>query len=230
MNASHEAKLDEVLYDYGEVEAIRLSGSNTPQHILQTFKEWCDLRQQKGDFVPLLEDIRCNEINDITINSINKECFDFLQLLLTNHSSIQYETQWFGGHVHTRNEITVLNSTAPKCIHPSQYHLKWIRLKDKIVKLVMNNIKQLKKVSCNCTTNLHFINELVIRFTPINYDKENNALNVYITWLIDCLGKNNEDEDKQCLGFSWGWPLYKYVENDAETNHDIFNDDTPLIS
>ena len=94
----------------------------------------------------------------------------------------------------------------------------------------MNNIKQLKKVSCNCTTNLHSINELVLRFTPINYDKESNALNVCITWLINCLGKNNEDEDKQYLGFSWGWPLYKYVENDAETNHDIFNDDTPLIS
>ena len=182
------------------------------------------------NFVPLLEGIRCDEINDITINSINKECFDFLQLLLSKHSSIWYETQWFGGHVHTRNEITVLNCTAPKCVHPSQYQLRWIRLKDKIVKLVMNNIKQLKKVSCNCMTNLHSINELVICFTPINYDKENNALNVCITWLIDCLRKNNGDEDKQCLGFSWGWPLYKYLENDAERNHDIFNDDTPLIS
>ena len=88
---------------------------------------------------------------------------------------------------------------------------------------MLNNIKQLKKVSCN---NLYSINELVVRFTPINYDKENNALNVCITWLIDCLGKNNGDDDKQCLGFSWGWPLYKYIENDAE---DIFND-TPLIS
>ena len=44
-NTSREAKLDEVLYNYGGVEAIRLSGSNTPQHILQTFKELCDLCQ-----------------------------------------------------------------------------------------------------------------------------------------------------------------------------------------
>ena len=44
MDASHEAKLGEVFYDYGGVEAIRLSRSNTPQHILHTFKEWCDLR------------------------------------------------------------------------------------------------------------------------------------------------------------------------------------------
>ena len=169
-NASRKAKLDEVLYDYEGVEAIRLSRSNTPQHILQTCKEWCDLRHRKGDFVPLLKDVRCNEINDVTINSMNKECFDFLQLLPSKHSSIQYETQWFAGHIHTRNEINVLNCTASKCI--SQYQLKWIRLKDKIVKLVMNNIKQLKKVSCNCTINLHSVNELVVRFTPINYDKE----------------------------------------------------------
>ena len=141
MNASREAKLDEVLYDYGGVEAIRLSRSNMPQHILQTFKEWCNLHQQKGDFVPLLQGIRRDEINDVTINSINKECFDFLQLLLSKHSSIWYETQWFGGHVHTSNEIIVLNWTAPKCVCPSQHQLRWIRLKDKIVKLVMNNIK-----------------------------------------------------------------------------------------
>ena len=37
-----EAKLDDIIYDFGGKEAICLSGLNTPLHVLCAYKELCD--------------------------------------------------------------------------------------------------------------------------------------------------------------------------------------------
>ena len=75
-------KLDDIVYGFGGEEAIRLSGSNTPLHVLRAYKELCDLRHKRGDvFENNLLFNSCQ--NDLTrISSINNGCFIFLQALL----------------------------------------------------------------------------------------------------------------------------------------------------
>ena len=78
-----EAKLDDIVYGFGGEEAICLSGSNTPLHVLRAYKELCDLRHKRGDVIEnnLLFNSRQNDL--MTILSINNECFSFLQALLS---------------------------------------------------------------------------------------------------------------------------------------------------
>ena len=76
-----EAKLDNIVYGFGGKEAICLSGSNAPLHVLHTYKELCDLRHKCGDVIEnnLLFNSHQNDLT--TISSINNECFIFLQAL-----------------------------------------------------------------------------------------------------------------------------------------------------
>ena len=48
-DGSKEAKLDDIIYGFGGEEAICLSGSNTPLHVLHAYKELCDLHHKRGD-------------------------------------------------------------------------------------------------------------------------------------------------------------------------------------
>ena len=79
-----EAKLDDIVYSFGSEEAICLSGSNTPLHVLRASKELCDLHHKRGDVIEndcVLFDSHQNDLT--TISSINNECFVFLQALLS---------------------------------------------------------------------------------------------------------------------------------------------------
>ena len=78
-----EAKLDDIIYGFGSEEAIHLSGSNTPLHVLCAYKRLCDLCHKCGDVIE--NDSLFNSCqNDLTtISSINNECFIFLQTLLS---------------------------------------------------------------------------------------------------------------------------------------------------
>ena len=96
-----EAKLDDIVYGFDGEEAIHLSGSNTPLHVLRAYKELCDLRHKCGDVIEndsLLFNSRQNDLT--TISSINNECFIFLQALLSKWKVSRSGSlkKSFGGH------------------------------------------------------------------------------------------------------------------------------------
>ena len=83
-DASKEAKLDDIVHDFGGEEAIRLCGKNTPIHVLRAYKELCFFKQQRGDVINsggLINDEEEIDLN--TIKLINNECFNFIQCLLS---------------------------------------------------------------------------------------------------------------------------------------------------
>ena len=100
-DSPREAQLDDIVYGYGGEEVIRHSGANTPVHVLRAYKELCLLRKRCDDVInlcdPLMDD---REIDSITINSINTECFQFIQSLLSKWNDAQLNSlQPFGGHL-----------------------------------------------------------------------------------------------------------------------------------
>ena len=85
----------------GGVEAIRVSGPNTPNHVMKAYRELCELRHKHGEFFdsdPLCSSEQIdNEIKDC----INNECFSFIQSLLSRWNSSDTTTNYsstFGGH------------------------------------------------------------------------------------------------------------------------------------
>ena len=42
--ASKEASLDDIVHSYGGLDAIRLSGDNTPSHLVTAYKELNNIR------------------------------------------------------------------------------------------------------------------------------------------------------------------------------------------
>ena len=53
-NGPKEAKLDDIIYNYGGVEAIHVSGPNTPNHVMKAYRELCELRHKRGDFLTVI--------------------------------------------------------------------------------------------------------------------------------------------------------------------------------
>ena len=49
-NGPKEVKLDDIIYNYGGVEAIRMSGPNTANHVMKAYRELCELRHKCGEF------------------------------------------------------------------------------------------------------------------------------------------------------------------------------------
>ena len=45
-----EVKLDDIIYNYGGVEAICVSGPNTPNHVMKAYRELCELHHKCGEF------------------------------------------------------------------------------------------------------------------------------------------------------------------------------------
>ena len=83
-NSPREARLDDIVYGYGGEEAICRSGPDTPVHVLRTYKELCLLQRRRGDIINSIVSFIDNDKHDnITINSINNECFQFVQSLLS---------------------------------------------------------------------------------------------------------------------------------------------------
>ena len=143
-----EAKLDDIIYGFGSKEAIHLSGSNTPLHVLRAYKELCDLRHKHGDVIE--NDSLFNSCqNDLTtILSINNECFIFRQALLSkwNVSRSGSLNKSFGGRHSIRDDGVVVNLvvTTPHVRH-NFVQQNWSNLVNQICKLVVKNIKTKKK-------------------------------------------------------------------------------------
>ena len=83
-DTSKEAKLDDIVHDFGGKEAISLCGKNTTIHVLRAYKELCFFRPKRGDIINSGGLINEEEEIDLnTIKLINNECFNFIQCLLS---------------------------------------------------------------------------------------------------------------------------------------------------
>ena len=47
--ASKEESLDDIVHSYGGLDAIRLSGDNTPSHVVTAYKELNNIRRLHGE-------------------------------------------------------------------------------------------------------------------------------------------------------------------------------------
>ena len=130
-DGSREAKLDDIVYGFGGEEAICLSASNTPLHVLRAYKELCDLRHKCGEIIENDCVLFNSHQNDLTtISSINIECFVFLQALLSkwkwNVSRSGSLNKSFGGRHSIRDDGVVINLviTTPHVGH-NFFQQKW---------------------------------------------------------------------------------------------------------
>ena len=79
----------------------------------------------------------------------------------------------------------------------------WMSLQNKIHKQVAKNIKSKKKCLCNCLTENHPLNEMVVLFTPLPMTQNDGTMNI----CIDCsYSFEYDDVDKAA---SVMWPLYE---------------------
>ena len=70
-NGPKEAKLDNIIYNYGGVEAICVSGPNTPNHVMKAYRELCKLRHKRGEFFDSDPLWSSEQIDDETKDCIN---------------------------------------------------------------------------------------------------------------------------------------------------------------
>ena len=111
-NGSKEAKSDDIIYNYGGVEAIRMSGPNTPKYVIKAYRELCELRHKCGKFFESDPLCSSEQIDKETKDCINNECFSFIQSLLSrwNSGSDTNYSSTFGGHQSLLDDGVVINA------------------------------------------------------------------------------------------------------------------------
>ena len=63
-----EIKLEDVLYRYGGEGAIKLSGESMPRHVLNAYKEFIKICQERGEsLTPLDVKEECKQLDKDTI-------------------------------------------------------------------------------------------------------------------------------------------------------------------
>ena len=183
-NGPKKVKLDDIIYNYGGVEAICMSGPNTPNHVMKAYRKLCELRH-KCEFFESDPLHSSEQIDEETKDCINNECFSFIQSLLSrwNSDTTNYSST-FGGRQSVRDDGVVINAV----INASQvcrsfFQQKWSNLLKQIQKMVEENIKSKKKLSCMCSNNNHPINELLVLITTILH---NETIDFLVSWYVDC--------------------------------------------
>ena len=179
-----EAKLDDIIYNYGGVEAIRVSGPNTPNHVMKAYRELCELRHKRGEFFDSDPLCSSEQIDNETKDCINNECFSFIQSLLSRWNTTTDYSSTFGGRQSVRDDGVVINAVvnAPQVCR-SFFQQKWSNLLKQIQKMVEKNIKSKKKLSCACTNNNHPINELLVLITTV---LRKETIDFLVSWYVDC--------------------------------------------
>ena len=94
MSAATEASLDDIVHSYGGIQVIKMTGDNTPSHVIDAYKELLNVRRSRGEF-----DESFNL--SATMKSINKDVFHFLQSIVNdwNHDlDDRHHVPQFGAH------------------------------------------------------------------------------------------------------------------------------------
>ena len=72
MSAATEALLDDIVHSYGGIQAIKMTGDNTPSHVIDAYKELLNMRRSHGEFD---ESFNLSECDLATTKSINRDVF-----------------------------------------------------------------------------------------------------------------------------------------------------------
>ena len=96
MSAATEALLDNIVHSYGGIQAIKMTGDNTPSQVFDAYKELLNMRRSRGEFD---ESFNLSECDLATMKSINRDIFRFLQSIVDdwNHDlDDRHHTPQFG--------------------------------------------------------------------------------------------------------------------------------------
>ena len=161
MSAATEASLDDIVHSYGGIRVIKMTGDNTPSHVIDAYKELLNVRRSHGEFDE--SSFNLSECDIATMKSINRDVFHFLQSIVNdwNHDlDDHHHAPQFGACQTTRVDGSVVNSVViPTAVKPNQFQHHYEKLLRNMKKHVDKNVKIKKSVSCNCTTTTHQIND-----------------------------------------------------------------------
>ena len=112
-----EMELNDIVYRYGGEEAIRLSATTTPDHILDAYMQLGRLRQQCDDeyhhdsSLPIIHNRdtleRINNERNESSSSISEKCFEFVQKLVMKKRQVVNATTTFRGMYRIINGQTI---------------------------------------------------------------------------------------------------------------------------
>ena len=74
MSAATEASLDDIVHSYGGIRAIKMTGDNTPSHVIDAYKELLNVRS-RGEFDESSFNLSACDV--ATTKSINRDVFSF---------------------------------------------------------------------------------------------------------------------------------------------------------
>ena len=176
-NGPKEVKLDDIIYNYDGVEAIHMSGPNTPNHVMKAYRELCKLCHKRGKFFES-DPLRSSEqIDKETKDCINNKCFSFIQSLLSRWNSDTNYSSTFGGCQRVRDNGVVINAVVNASqVCRSFFQQKWSNLLKQIQKMVEKNIKSKKKLN-------HPINVLLVLITTVLHKE---TIDFLVSWYVDC--------------------------------------------
>ena len=82
MSAATEASLDDIVHSYGGIRVIKMTGDNTPSHMIDAYKELLNMRRSHSEFDEL--SFNLSECDVATMKSINRDVFHFLQSIVND--------------------------------------------------------------------------------------------------------------------------------------------------
>ena len=112
------------MHSYGGIQAIKMTGDNTPSHVINAYKELLNLRRSRGEFDELFN---LSECDLATMKSINKDVFHFLQSIVNdwNHDlDDHHHVPQFGARQTTQIDGSMVNSVViPTAVQMNQFQL-----------------------------------------------------------------------------------------------------------
>ena len=129
MSAATEASLDDIVHSYGGIQAIKMTGDNTPSHMIDAYKGLLNMRRSCGEFDELFN---LSECDLATTKSINKDVFHFLQSIVNDWNHYlddHHHVRQFGAHQTTRIDGSVVNSVViPAAVKTNQFQRHYEKL------------------------------------------------------------------------------------------------------
>ena len=192
---------------------IKMTGDNTPSHVIDAYKELLNMRRSRGEFD---KSFNLSECDLATTKSIDRDVFRFLQSIVNdwNHNlDDSHHMPQFGARQTTRIDGSMVNSVMiPTAMKPNQFQCHYEKLLRNVKKHVDKNVKIKKSVLCNCTTTTHRINNSFF-LVSICQGNSMTTKTFIIMWFIDCCMTMNNEPTILCCAMPnddyQKWSLYE---------------------